>query len=182
MEKKINDTLREAGIRHAQNTRDGIAKTLQETMDLIDLEIAKNHGIYPENGGKLGQRELCRRAGIHYQTLQQPAHKITTRVNVMNWLAGKETRTKHDANRAVSEKIGYWEGQHRMVATQIHAYELELNERNVEIRKLKSGDKKSLMDKEDEIARLKAENLALREALMAAQKGNNVTPLRSERL
>ena len=58
---------------------------LRQAMAQIETEIAAHGGSYPYNHGRMTQSELCRRADVKKATLQNPVHKDTTRVEVMNW-------------------------------------------------------------------------------------------------
>ncbi|MEO0004372.1 MAG: hypothetical protein RLZZ22_2064 [Pseudomonadota bacterium] len=58
---------------------------LRQAMATIESEIDAHQGRYPYNHGRMTQSELCRRADVKKATLQNPGHKDTTRVEVMNW-------------------------------------------------------------------------------------------------
>lgn len=131
---KINDALRESAATAAKARSEAVVKKLYDTMALIDKEIEANEGIYP--GGKLNQRELCRRADVHYQTLQQPTHKDTLKRVVDEWLESKTTKTLSDSRKAVTDRAVYWKEQHQKVATQISIYEAEFAEKNSRIAEL----------------------------------------------
>lgn len=132
-----NEGLREAAAVYAKQRSNRIAKTLRNFMQIIDREMNENDNIYPHNGGKLNQRELCRRASISFMTLQSPAHRETTRKLVNAWLESKSIVTKKTAAKAVSGRTDHWKEQHRLVATQIHVYELELKEKDLVIQSLR---------------------------------------------
>ena len=69
------------------NSRTEAALTrLRKAMSDVEVEITANNGIYPFNYGRVTQSELCRRADVKKATLQNPVHKDTTRVEIMNWL------------------------------------------------------------------------------------------------
>ena len=131
---KINEALRESAAASAKARSEAVVKKLRDTMVLIDKEIKANEGIYP--GGKLNQRELCRRADVHYQTLQQPAHKDALKRDVDAWLESKTTKTVSDTRKAVSDRADHWKEQHQKVATQICIYEAELAEKDRRIAEL----------------------------------------------
>lgn len=65
---------------------------LHKAMRDIEAEIDAHHGVYPFNHGRVTQSELCRRADIKKATLQNPVHKDTTRVEIMQWLDGLNAR------------------------------------------------------------------------------------------
>jgi hypothetical protein len=132
----LNDGLRDAAAAYAKQKSTDIVKAVQHAMTDIDTEMAENDNIYPHNGGKLNQRELCRRAGISYMTLQSPAHKNMLRTEVVAWLKSKSTVTKKTAAKAELSRTDHWKEQHGLVATQIHIYELALKEKDLEIQDL----------------------------------------------
>lgn len=144
-----NEALR-VGAAAAAKARSQIAeKKVREAMLLIDDEIRANGNLYP--GGKLNQRELCRRAGIHYQTLQQPAHKEVLKRDVDNWLRAKGMgKTARETRLDVTDRAEHWKEQHRKVATQICIYELEIAEKDTQITEL-----------ENEVSELREQNAAL---------------------
>lgn len=61
---KPNDALRIKGAEVARARSNEVARKIREAMAVSDQEIRTNEGIYPN--GKLNQREICRRAGVHY--------------------------------------------------------------------------------------------------------------------
>ena len=125
----LNTALRDAAAAYAKQKTNDIVKLLQDIMKIIDEEMIANDRIYPNNAGKLNQRELCRRAGISFMTLQSPAHRLTTRVQVDVWLKSKLIITKKAAAKADVSRADHWKEQHRLVTTQICIYELQLKEK-----------------------------------------------------
>lgn len=78
---------------------------LQKAMAGIEADIVENNGIYPFNFGRVTQSELCRRADVKKATLQNPLHKDTTRVAIMNWLDAlnsKLTQTRESTRARVT--------------------------------------------------------------------------------
>ena len=71
---------------HSKSRTKEVVKKIREAMQTIELDIDQNEGIYPFNGGRLTQAEVCRRAGVHKITLQGPAHRATTREMIEVWL------------------------------------------------------------------------------------------------
>jgi transcriptional regulator with XRE-family HTH domain len=147
----INDALRVSAAAAARARSEAIAQKVRDTMRLIDEEIEANDGLYP--AVNLSQRELCRRAGVHYQTLQQPIHKESLKLAVDSWLASKKKKTVRDTRKAVTDLAAHWKEQHQKVATQICIYEAELAERNMRIAEL-----------EELRARLQEQNTILRKS------------------
>lgn len=174
---QINSGLLDGARKRAQSLRDQARTAISSAMDQIDEEIAKHNGIYPENNGALNQRELCRRAGIHYQTLNSPAHKTTTLLEVKKWLDAKLVKTVQEAKKEVSEKADYWKEQHAIVATNISLLELELNERDVMLRTAQKEFDEAKAALDDEIKRLRAENADLRHQVAEGHRAEKITPL-----
>ena len=67
-------------------------KRLRTAMADIEMDIAQHQGIYPFNHGRVTQSELCRRADVKKATLQNPLHKDSTRVEIVNWLEALNSR------------------------------------------------------------------------------------------
>lgn len=137
LNKPINAGLRDAAAAHAKKRSDTIVVAIRDAMIAIDEEMANHDQLYPRNGGKLNGRELCRRAGISFMTLQGPAHKDTTRKTVETWLASKSEVTKKTVAKAITDRVKYWKEQHRLVATQILIYELQEKEKDLAITQLR---------------------------------------------
>lgn len=70
---------------HSHPRTEAVLQRLRQAMAQIDAEIDAHDGSYPYNHGRMTQSELCRRADVKKATLQNPVHKDTTRVEVMNW-------------------------------------------------------------------------------------------------
>lgn len=149
----INEALRQSAAAAARARSEAAAKKIRDAMALIDQEIEANGGIYP--GGKLNQRELCRRADVHYQTLQQPAQKDSLKRDVDAWLDAIKTKTIRDTRKAVTERADHWKEQHTKVATQIVIYETEFAEKNSRIAELE----RLVADLQEQVSNLKKENV-----------------------
>lgn len=52
----------------------------------IELEMERNGGKYPHNGGALDEQELCRRAGVSSLALKGITHSTGTRIQLAAWL------------------------------------------------------------------------------------------------
>lgn len=83
----MNDELEapenQAGPGHPRTA--AALQRLRQAMATIEAEIEAHGGSYPYNHGRMNQSELCRRADVKKATLQNPVHKDTTRVEVMDW-------------------------------------------------------------------------------------------------
>lgn len=116
-------------MQHAQKRTQAVIAGLREAMNAIEQEIDAHEGVYPFNGGRLSQAELCRRAGVKPITLLGPAHKTTTKVEVDAWLA-RVTRAmvqgKKSVRRAVTDRATAWKEQLELIAHQYHLAELRM--------------------------------------------------------
>ena len=70
---------------HSHPRTEAALQRLRQAMAQIEAEIEAHGGSYPYNHGRMTQSELCRRADVKKATLQNPVHKDSTRVEVMNW-------------------------------------------------------------------------------------------------
>jgi len=134
----------------------------------IESEIDEHEGIYPLNGGKLNQAEVCRRAGISNVTLSTPAHRDTTHKMVDSWLKKIKQSTvtgRKSVRKAVTERAEDWRREHAAIAQSYRVAELEMLD-------MKSSLKKS----EAELRRLSDENSALRQ-LLETSGASKVVPL-----
>jgi hypothetical protein len=180
--RSLNNPLRDAAAESAKARSDDVVIKVRAMLTIIDSEIEANHGIYPHPGTKLGQREFCRRAGIHFQTLQSPAHKNTTRLEVVEFLTKHKTNTsKREIKSSVASKVDYWQGEHQKVATQIGIYELQLNEKDVLLRQAQTEHEKKAGEAREEIERLRVDNDLLREKLSLVLSDKKVSPIRKRR-
>ncbi|MGV3682135.1 MAG: hypothetical protein ACO1PM_20810 [Acidovorax sp.] len=131
-----------------QRTVDFIQK-IRKAMQTIEGEIDTNNGIYPYNGGRLSQAELCRRAEVTNVGLATPAHRDTTRKMVGDWLARINSASitgRKSVRRAVTDRADDWKRQHDAIAQSYRIAELEhlefkrkykkLEEENAALRKL----------------------------------------------
>ncbi len=76
---------REGEASHSHPRTEAALQRLRQAMAQIETEIEAHGGSYPYNHGRMTQSELCRRADVKKATLQNPVHKDTTRIEVMNW-------------------------------------------------------------------------------------------------
>ena len=144
-------------IAFAKKRTQAVVTKLRASMKTIEAEIDAHEGIYPLNGGKLSQAELCRRAGISNVTLATPAHRDTTHKMVEAWL----TRIKSTAvtgrksvRRAVTDRADDWKRAHAAIAQSYRAAELEYLDMRATVQKLQRS-----------VQKLEDENAALRKVL-----------------
>lgn len=138
-----------------KRSQEVIAK-LRKAMATIELEIEQNDGLYPYNGGRITQAEVCRRAGVSKITLQGPAHKTSTKKLVNDWVvrvAAGAVTGKRSVRKTVTARADAWKEAHAAIA---NAYHL---------------DKLKLIEAQRKIAELEAEVAALRELLTTSAAG-----------
>jgi hypothetical protein len=71
-------------LAHQAQNRERTIKCVSQAMADIEREIGRD-GYYQENGGRITAKEVCRRAGVGYSTLKNPAHEAT-RAKLRAWL------------------------------------------------------------------------------------------------
>lgn len=126
-------------IQHAKARSSAFVAKIQKAMSAIEKEIEENDGLYPYNGGRLSQAELCRRASVTNAALQAPSHKDTTRKWVEKWIAGVHrslTTGKKAVRKAVTDRAESWKQQHSTIATSYAIVILELSEKEKKIKEL----------------------------------------------
>lgn len=77
------DKMRAAAL--TRNNMQAIFDRVNVVMKTIQMEIAANNGIYPQNKGVVSLAEVARRAGIHPATLHKQRCIELTR-EVKHWL------------------------------------------------------------------------------------------------
>ena len=127
-EAKVGGSLPPALEENARQRTIQTAAKVVKAMAAIELEIEEHDGIYPFNNGTLNQSEVCRRAGISKQTLQNPAHKETTRSSIDKWLAelsGKRISGRKKVRREVTDRAETWKQAHAQIAANYHIANLD---------------------------------------------------------
>jgi DNA mismatch repair ATPase MutS len=153
----MNDTLRNALLENALNRTANVVNKVRSALRAIELDIEANDGIYPYNGGRLTQAEVCRRAGIHKVTLHGPAHIETTRKSISEWLTATKRSLitgKRVVRKQVTERADSWRERYIKAAQWVDHYHREDVVRQARIFEL-----------EAENARLRAECIELRAEL-----------------
>lgn len=123
-----------------QRTIQTVAKVVK-AMAAIELEIEEHDGIYPFNGGTLNQSEICRRAGISKQTLQNAAHKETTRASISKWLeglSGKRITGRKKVRREVTDRADSWKLAHAQIAANYQIANLDLKAASAELKEARA--------------------------------------------
>ncbi|WP_175037746.1 hypothetical protein [Burkholderia contaminans] len=155
-----------------------------KAMKAIELDIEANEGLYPLNGGRVTQAEVCRRAGIRNATLQGSAHKVTTKATVDAFVERVRRRSRagyKSVRREVSERADYWKRAHGAVADAYHIDSLRFEEAQVRIRSLQEEHAKLLLELEASIRVLEEENRRLRRELASAA-GSKIVPMRKPKI
>lgn len=113
---------------HAAKSKEDVIRRLRNAMQDIESEIGAAGGIYPHNGGKLTQKELCARAKVEQPTLQKPTHKTTTLVEVNAWLArvAAGMRTRKQVKKSISSAMAVLRSRNAELMQSMHEHELEL--------------------------------------------------------
>lgn len=125
---KADDAIPAGLLDSAKQRTKLFVEKLQKAMKDIELQIEQNEGIYPFNGGRLTQAELCRRAGVSNIALQGPAHKLTTKLVVDSWLQRIKAGTvtgKKSVRKTVTGRAEAWKAQHGAIAQAYHKSQLE---------------------------------------------------------
>lgn len=185
--------LRPELLAFAKGRTTEVERKLAKAMEDIELDIEANERIYPYNGGRVTQSEVCRRAGIRKATLQGKVHKLTTKLRVDEFVARIRTlaiKGAKSVRRNVTDRANYWKDAHREIAD---AYRIDALRYEVGLQGLKKLEaevqplrqqKAELQDQNAELlkqnadlhmqaARLTEHNAQLREQV-ARMTGSNV--------
>ncbi len=122
MGKKGQVTAPHALLQSAKDRTGAISVRVRDALKSMETDIERHQGLYPYNAGRLTQSEVCRRAGISKQTLQNQTHRNTTRLLIDEWLDTVRRRTitgSHVVRRAVTDRVEAWKKLHSDIA---HAY------------------------------------------------------------
>lgn len=128
-------------LEHAKQRTQAVVKKLRDAQREIEKEIDANEGIYPYNGGRISQAELCRRAEVSQVTLSTPAHRDTTREMVEEWLARIRNASitgRKSVRRTVTDRADEWKRQHADIAENYRIAELEMLKMRRELKKLRN--------------------------------------------
>lgn len=110
---------------------------IEAAMGTVEAELAR-HGYYPENGGRLNRRELCRRAGLGKSTLKNRTHADTATA-VDHWLKRMKNRAptlKPEVEDAKQARIVGLVAQVERIARHYNDFKIEhekLQRRNTEL-------------------------------------------------
>jgi hypothetical protein len=144
-------------IEFAHQRSVAVVSKLQKAMKAIEADVEGNAGLYPFNGGRISQSEVCRRAGVSKVTLQGKGHKSTTKVLVDEWVkrvCAGVVSGKKSVRKTVTARADAWKESHRQIAQAYH-----LDQKKYELAKKK-------------ILELEAELATLRQQFSEIAKGN----------
>lgn len=122
-----------------------VVSRLKKAMKEIEDDISSNDGLYPFNGGRLTQNEVCRRALVSNAILQSKGHKLTTKVVVSEWLKtvlDRVARGKRNVRRSVADRVDAWKDAHAKIAQELHLKNLIFEEANLRLSKLEEENAK----------------------------------------
>ncbi|CAG9226152.1 hypothetical protein PSAB6_460007 [Paraburkholderia sabiae] len=160
--------LRPELLAFAQGRTTEVKRKLDKAMKDIELDIEANERIYPYNGGRVTQAEVCRRAGIRKATLQGDAHKLTTKLVVNEFVARIRTlaiKGARSVRRNVTDRANYWKDAHRQIADAYRIDALRYEAGLTELEKLKAESRplqQQNAELQDQNAELLKQNADLR--------------------
>jgi hypothetical protein len=104
-----------------------VREKIEAAIATIASEISSSDGLYPRNGGRLSQAEVCRRAGVSLAVLQGAVHRDTTRLRVNKWLStATPIRTRAGAQKEIVDRVGQWKAAAEALQNRYHVAELEM--------------------------------------------------------
>lgn len=146
-------------LEHAKARSADVRTRIREAIRTIESEI-EEHGVYPLNGGRLTQAEVCRRAAISKVTLQGPVHKRTTKRDLDIWLAGIRERIRlgyRAVRKRVTERADSLQSDLNQIKNNYHLAELEMISMRTKIADLESRERDAIREQKrlaDEVRRL----------------------------
>ena len=121
--------------KHGKWRTDEVTRKLEKAKRAIEADIEKSGAIYPYNGGRLSEAEVCRRAGINPVTLLGKKH-VQTRKALKEWLAKLHASISigSDVVRAeVTRRADDWKARYEAIATSMHLLKLEDVSRQIKL-------------------------------------------------
>lgn len=118
-------------IEYGRQRSEEVVEKLRNAQRNIETEIDANDGLYPFNGGRISQAELCRRADVSPVTLSTDAHRETTRRMVIEWIERIQSKAitgQKSVRKAVTDRVEDWKRQHAAIRDNYRLAELELME------------------------------------------------------
>ena len=144
-----------------------VRQRVKDAMTAIQVEMASNDGIYPQNKGAVSAAEVARRAGVHPTTFFSPKQReLGDEVRV--WLESLKKQKvvgRGPVRRALAERIADWRQLYEGLAQSHRDTELQLQQTESDLDKARR-----------ELEEVTHERDALRR-LVAASAGSNVVPI-----
>lgn len=115
-----------------QKTKEKIERGKAEALRLIK----ENDGIYPANGGRLTQAEVCRLGGVDPTILGGKPHRETTRVELNSWLdqvSSGLAKGKRRVRKKINGQVAIWKALYEEVLDSFSIVELELAQTKQEL-------------------------------------------------
>lgn len=140
---------------HGKKRTEGVKSRLNAAYQAIEVELAKNEGLYPFNGGRLSEAEVCRRADVSPVTLLNKRHAKTRKV-LKDWLAaihGTSVVGSAAVRRQVTKRVEDWKAAFHLVANQFHLYKIEEIRKNEEL----AEKMKKILELEATVAELQSQ-------------------------
>ncbi|HDR9150337.1 TPA: hypothetical protein QDA88_002677 [Burkholderia vietnamiensis] len=163
-------------LAHAKRRTSLVVARIEKAMMAIERDIEVNEGLYPLNGGRVTQAEVCRRAGIRNATLQGNAHKASTKLKVDTFVERVRRHTMagdKSVRPEVAARADYWKRAHHAVADAYHIDALRFEEAKGRIRSLQDSHAQLSSEFEARIRALEDDNHKLRKTL-AFLTGNKI--------
>lgn len=181
---RFHGKLRPELLAFAKGRTAEVIRRLEKAKNEIAVDIQANEGIYPYNGGRVTQAEVCRRAGIRKATLQGDAHKSSTKLTVDKFVADiLAVKGARSVRRNVTDRANLWKGEHRKIAD---AYRIDALRYEAGLKKLEQSEaerhalQQQNFDLRTQNVALQKQNLDLQAQLreqLARLSGSNVVPL-----
>lgn len=121
----------EALARAAKARRQETIEKLERGKAAALRMIAENDGVYPSNGGRLSQAEVCRLSDVDPTILSGAAHRDTTRDELNDWLkrvAGGLPKGKRRTRNKITGQVAAWKALYEEALDSFGIVELELSE------------------------------------------------------
>lgn len=166
------EQIRVAAVARGEQRRDAVVAKVTKAMRMIEIEIMKNQGLYPANGGALTFSELVRRSGIGPKTLFATSYKDTFKKNVVDpWLLstkGVQAASRREAKRGAAQRVSEWRELYGDLLT---AYRIsELDRQEAARLRAEAEEKLQQLMTENKELRLKIHQLSKVSVLISTQK------------
>lgn len=128
-------------IEFAHQKRVTFVSKLDKAMKAIEADVDENAGLYPFNGGRISQSEVCRRAGVSKVTLQGKGHKGTTKVWVDKWVERVQAQVvsgKRSVRKTITGRVESLKAAHAKIANKWHVAQLSFDSAQNRIRELET--------------------------------------------